>query len=85
MTLQQLKSLWNQSNILSKRAAKGRHKVSIAGAMGIHNHHIGLRAASPNLFLPFEGDNTLAIILSKAFLLAADRKITAPTILRQIS
>ena len=43
------------------------------------------RASSPNLFLPFEGDNTLAIILSKAFLLAADHKITDPTILRQIS
>jgi len=36
------------------------------------------------VFLPFEGDNTLSIILSKAFLLAADWKITDPTILRQI-
>jgi hypothetical protein len=36
------------------------------------------------LFLPFEGDNTLAIILSKAFLLAEDKKITDPTITRQI-
>lgn len=36
------------------------------------------------LFIPFEGDQTLAIILSKAFLLAEDRKITDPTITRQL-
>ena len=36
------------------------------------------------LFIPFEGDQTLAIILSKAFLLAEDKKITDPTITRQI-
>jgi hypothetical protein len=40
--------------------------------------------ADGKVFLPFEGDNTLAIILSKAFLLAEDRKITDPTIVRQI-
>jgi len=37
-----------------------------------------------DLVLPFEGDNVLSIILSKAFLLAADDKITDPTIVRQI-
>lgn len=37
------------------------------------------------LYLPFEGDEGLSIILSKAFLLAADSKITDPTIVRQIS
>lgn len=37
------------------------------------------------VFLPFEGDNTLAIILSKALLLAEDWNIKDPTILRQIS
>lgn len=36
------------------------------------------------LFIPFEGDQTLAIILSKAFLLAEDKKITDPSITRQI-
>ena len=36
------------------------------------------------LFIPFEGDQTLAIILSKAFLLAEDTKITDSTIIRQI-
>ena len=34
--------------------------------------------------LPFEGDSTLAIILSKAFLLANDKAIKDETILRQI-
>ncbi len=36
------------------------------------------------VFLPFEGDGTLAIILSKAFLLAEDKEIRDPTIVRQI-
>jgi len=36
------------------------------------------------LFLPFEGDVTLSIVLSKAFLLAADESITDATIVRQI-
>jgi hypothetical protein len=35
--------------------------------------------------LPFEGDNMLSIILSKAALLAADDKITDPTILSQLA
>ncbi|MGL5034747.1 MAG: hypothetical protein ACRC6M_13200, partial [Microcystaceae cyanobacterium] len=39
---------------------------------------------SETIFLPFEGDKTLAVILSKAFLLAEDSKITDPTILNQI-
>ncbi len=37
-----------------------------------------------DLFLPFEGDRMLAIILSKAFLLANDTAITDQTILSQI-
>ena len=36
------------------------------------------------VFLPFEGDNTLSIVLSKAFLLAADESIKDATIVRQI-
>jgi hypothetical protein len=35
--------------------------------------------------LPFEGDSLLAVILSKAFLLAADDRITDTTITRQIN
>lgn len=38
----------------------------------------------PGTFLPFEGDNTLAIILSKAFLLVDDAKIKDQSITRQI-
>jgi len=36
------------------------------------------------VFLPFEGDAVLCIILSKAQLLMDDNKITDPTILRQL-
>ena len=41
-------------------------------------------AGASGVFLPFEGDNTLSIILSKALLLADDKKITDPTITSQI-
>lgn len=37
-----------------------------------------------NLYLPFEGDNTLSLILSKAYLLAKDDKIKDTTIVNQI-
>ena len=37
-----------------------------------------------SVFLPFEGDRILSIVLSKAFMLAADTKITDPTIVSQI-
>lgn len=40
--------------------------------------------AEPRLFLPFEDDQTLSIILSKAFLLAEDDKIKDEVILRQL-
>jgi hypothetical protein len=62
-------------NILMEPNDQGLSIVPIASA----------RAGNPKLFLPFEGDSTLATILSKAFLLAADHKISAPTILRQIN
>lgn len=42
------------------------------------------RSKQDELFLPFEGDNTLSIIISKAFLLADDTKIKDLTITRQI-
>jgi hypothetical protein len=41
-------------------------------------------APTDKLFLPFEGDSMLTVILSKAFLLAEDTKITDPNIIRQI-
>ena len=39
---------------------------------------------NPEVLLPFEGDRTLSIVLSKAFLLADDTKIKDETIVRQI-
>ncbi len=43
-----------------------------------------VKGPAGKVFLPFEGDRTLSIILSKAFLLADDTKITDRTILSQI-
>ncbi|MFI8343524.1 DUF4132 domain-containing protein [Streptomyces sp. NPDC085639] len=43
----------------------------------------GTAGADPG-YLPFEGDRTLAVILSKAMLLAKDTEITDPTITSQI-
>ena len=37
-----------------------------------------------DVFLPFEGDSALSVILSKAFMLADDTAITDPLILSQI-
>jgi hypothetical protein len=45
----------------------------------------GERGLGGKVFLPFEGDGTLAMILSKAFVLAQDKKIKDPTILQQIA
>jgi hypothetical protein len=45
----------------------------------------GVETSGSQVFLPFEGDGVLAIILSKAFLLADDRAITDPSILRQLA
>jgi len=41
-------------------------------------------AGAPDVRLPFEGDSMLSVILSKAAMLAADDKITDPTILSQL-
>ena len=43
------------------------------------------RLNEEQMYLPFEGDRTLSIILSKAFLLAEDWKIKDPTITRQMA
>ncbi len=44
-----------------------------------------LKESNTNLFLPFEGDNGLSVIISKALLLANDDKITDSTITSQIN
>jgi hypothetical protein len=41
--------------------------------------------AAAKLPLPFDGDRILALMLSKAFLLANDLKIRDPAIARQLS
>jgi hypothetical protein len=46
------------------------------------NSEAGARIS--DVFLPFEGDFMLSTILSKALLLAADRAITDPSIIRQL-
>jgi Domain of unknown function (DUF4132) len=40
--------------------------------------------AAERVFLPFDDDPTLSVILSKAFMLAADKRITDPSIVSQI-
>ncbi|WP_203881232.1 DUF4132 domain-containing protein [Planotetraspora kaengkrachanensis] len=45
---------------------------------------VSARGHDAKLFLPFEEDGRLSLILSKALLLANDDRITDPTILRQI-
>ena len=42
------------------------------------------RTKKDDVFLPFEGDQRLSVVLSKAMLLAADDKIKDPTILSQL-
>lgn len=44
-----------------------------------------LKTGTENVFLPFEGDTGLSLVLSKAFLLAADNKIVDSTIMSQIN
>jgi len=44
----------------------------------------GAPAETNRVFLPFEGDPTLSLILSKAFLLAEDTQIADPTIADQL-
>ncbi len=45
----------------------------------------GKASRTDSVFLPFEGDTRMAVILSKAFLLAEDTKIKDSTILSQIN
>lgn len=67
-----------------------RHRYRIhlgSGASFRGERHICIVPATSDgdrLWLPFEGDRTLSIVISKAMLLAADDKITDPVILRQL-
>jgi len=42
------------------------------------------RTTPRDVFVPFEGDHLFSVILSKAIMLANDRKIKDETILRQL-
>lgn len=68
-----------------------RHTYEIylgSGAASQNGRHICIvpknSAMADKVWLPFEGDRTLSIIISKAVLLAADDTITDPVILGQI-
>jgi hypothetical protein len=54
------------------------HYLCIVPGQGMGSKPLG------RVFLPFEGDTTLSIIISKALLLADDRSITDPIIVSQI-
>ena len=68
-----------------------RHEYQIhlgSGACSRGGRHICIvpknTAQGDKIWLPFEGDRTLSIIISKAMLLAADDEITDPVILGQL-
>lgn len=50
----------------------------------VANRGMSKAGGAGKVFLPFEGDSTFSVILSKAFLLADDKKIKDSTIVRQI-
>ena len=54
------------------------HYLCIVPAQGSGSKSVG------RVFLPFDGDTTLSIIISKALLLADDRNITDPIIVSQV-
>jgi len=84
-----------QGNFLVVRGTLRTYKIHLGSGnilMEPNDQHLcivpDLGRASPfsnqGIFLPFEGDNTLSVVLSKAFLLASDSKIKDQTIVRQI-
>jgi hypothetical protein len=73
---------------LQVRGVKGEYRVHLGSgaAFRADGRHICIvpDGAPKKLALPYEGDDTLALILSKAMLLLRDDKITDPVILGQI-
>jgi hypothetical protein len=63
-------------------------KLAIRDRCCIERRFLWVRGSSEDLpdkvLLPFEADTMLSLILSKAFLVAADKKITDPWIVRQV-
>jgi Domain of unknown function (DUF4132) len=76
---------------LRVRGSRGTYKVHLGSANILiepDDRYLCIVPANAGrtrrVMLPFEGDEVLSAILSKALLLAADDKITDPTILRQL-
>lgn len=77
---------------LAVQGTRGRYKVHLGSGHvqtddGRYVCIVPERGAKApgKVYLPFEDDTMLSVVLSKAFLLAADDKITDPTILRQLA
>jgi len=83
-----------ENNFLVIKAKVNTYKINLStGGVFVANKNdrylcivpaASLRSSSKNLFLPFEGDQTFSLILSKAFLLADEEKIQDSIILRQL-
>ena len=74
---------------LHVRGTRHQYRIHLgAGGAFAGERHICIvpksEPATGKVWLPFEGDRTLSIILSKALLLAQDDKITDPVILAQL-
>jgi hypothetical protein len=80
------RSLVVRGNLHSYRIHIGSAAITILPLM----RHLCIVPASEwdweagRIYLPFEGDRTLSVILAKAMMLAADDKITDPGILQQL-
>jgi hypothetical protein len=71
-----------------RRAGRlGGHDVDVPPPANWSDVAFGERTSTPTgskVYLPFEEDGRLSVILSKAFLLAEDEAITDPDIVSQI-
>nr|WKN36182.1 DUF4132 domain-containing protein [Tunicatimonas sp. TK19036] len=87
------KSATIEGKFLKIKGSKTTYKIHIGSTniiMEPNNQYLcivpsrGNSESTDHLFLPFEGDQGLSILLSKAMMLAEDDKITDPTILSQL-
>ena len=76
---------------LRVRGTRHQYRIHLGSAaifIEDENRHLCIVAApgskGEKYYVPFEGDHTTSLIISKAMLLAHDNKITDPTILRQL-
>jgi hypothetical protein len=98
-TRRELLARWLPALDLQDRLSLDERFLHVKGVRGAYRVHLGSAAAfrgdgrhicivpdgaPKKLVLPFEGDDVLAKILSKAMLLSRDDKIVDPVILRQL-